>query len=111
MGRWAGRGGSGSNKARTLRGDVDSSSSSSSSCGYVDNLLFNYQYIHSFSFFLFPALTLPRGAGGRGRRCINQSDFIDGESEAPAMKEAPHIDPLFSPIFQRTALDAGGVRG
>ena len=54
--RGGGRGrGSGSNKARILTGDVDSSSSSSSSsCGYVDNLLFNYPYIHSFFFFLFP---------------------------------------------------------
>ena len=95
--------------------DVDSSSSSSSSsCGYVDNLLFNYPYIHSFSFFFFffPALTLPRGAGGRGRRCINQSDFSGGESEAPTEKEVPPYVPLISPIFQPVPPpEAGGGAG
>ena len=80
----------------------------------MDNLLFNYPHINSFSFFffLFPALTLLRGAGGRGRRCINQSDFSGGESEAPTEKEAPPYVPLISPIFQPVPPpEAGGVRG
>ena len=62
-------------------------------------------------FFSFSLSDTPSGGGRSGQEVYQSSDFIDGDSGAPAMKKAPHIDPLFSPIFQRTFLDAGGVRG
>ena len=49
--------------------------------------------------------------GGRGRGCINQSDFSGGDSEAPPEKEAPHMTPLSPPSSNPTAPEAGGVRG
>ena len=62
-------------------------------------------------FFSFSLSDTPSGGGRSGQEVYQSSDFIDGESEAPAMKKAPPIDPLISPIFQCTALEAGGVRG
>ena len=65
-------------------------------------------FLFSFSFSLSDT---PSGGGRSGQEVYQSSDFIDGESEAPAVKKAPHIDPLFSPIFQRTFYKVGGVRG
>ena len=48
-------------------------------------------------FFSFSLSDTPSGGGRSGQEVYQSSDFIDGESEAPSMKKAPHMTPYFPP--------------
>ena len=65
-------------------------------------------FLFSFS---FSRSDTPSGGGRSGQEVYQSWDFIDGESEAPAMKKAPHMTPLFPPSSNVPLKMSGGVRG
>ena len=65
-------------------------------------------FLFSFSFSLSDT---PSGGGRSGQEVYQSSDFIDGESEAPAMKKAPHKTPYFPPSSNVHFKKSGGCGG
>ena len=53
----------------------------------------------------------PSGGGRSGQEVYQSSDFIDGESEAPSMKKAPHMTPLSPPSSNVPLKMSGGCGG
>ena len=113
LGRWAGRGGSGSNKARILTGDVDSSSSSSRSCGYVGNCFLIFHISIAF-FFSFSLSDTPSG-GGRSGQGVHQSKRLHRRRERSAGYEEspPYRPPIFPhvPTYILKSRGGAGVKG
>ena len=65
-------------------------------------------FLFSFS---FSRSDTPSGGGRSGQEVHQSSDFIDGESEAPAVKKAPHMTPFFPPCSNVHFNKSGGCGG